>query len=676
MNAAPHADGSQAAVAQTWRELRRINEEVARLSSLNLPSSDYFDRFLRLVLHALVAPAGRVWQCDVGLEPRILCRVDLPGQEFAADACATPLRTQVAQTGCPASLRLDGGDAVLVSPVLADQAVVALVEVHLGSGRSPSALPALLQFLAHLCDLASVYLFRRKYQADDLCQQRWQELEAFAQRIHSSLDLTEVAYQVANEGRCLADADRLSVAVRPGRNTRIEAVSGVEAVEPRSRQIRLLRRLCDQVLDWGEPLVFDGRRDESLPPALLGKLDAYLDESLSKLLVILPLREQRRRPQPPRAALVLECFAPTLPAEQMLARLEVLGRHTTSALAHAISYRRIPLRFLWGPLARVQAGLGGKRRAALAAAAVAAAALVAALVFVPYPLKMEARGQLLPELRRWVYAPVEGQVVRFEEGVEPGRRVHEGQLLVLLHDVQLETRVVQLSQEVSAAQGDLDALAKQLTAATTEEMRLRLSADRQQKFALRTRKFLEHKALRERTNSDPSRPGSFWLRSPLAGTVLNWDFRETFTNRLVRPTEPLLRLGDKSRAWEIELKIPQKNVGQVSQAFAAPGAPAELDVDLLVISAPTRTFKGKLSRTGLAAEAVPPHDDDPDVAPVVFASVRIAGKDIDPAAQIPAELLVAGTEVHARIRCGDHALGYSLFYGVWEFFYERVAFSF
>ena len=40
------------------------------------------------------------------------------------------------------------------------------------------------------------------------------------------------------------------------------------------------------------------------------------------------------------------------------------------------------------------------------------------------------------------------------------------------------------------------------------------------------------------------------------------------------------------------------------------------------------------------------------------------------------ELLIAGTEVHAKVRCGNHALGYSLFYGVWEFLYEKVIFFF
>ena len=52
------------------------------------------------------------------------------------------------------------------------------------------------------------------------------------------------------------------------------------------------------------------------------------------------------------------------------------------------------------------------------------------------------------------------------------------------------------------------------------------------------------------------------------------------------------------------------------------------------------------------------------------------GPGIAASDQVPAELLIAGTEVHGKVRCGNHALGYSLFYGVSEFFYEKVIFFF
>ena len=55
----------------------------------------------------------------------------------------------------------------------------------------------------------------------------------------------------------------------------------------------------------------------------------------------------------------------------------------------------------------------------------------------------------------------------------------------------------------------------------------------------------------------------------------------------------------------------------------------------------------------------------------VSARVRIEGPGIAEADQIPRSLLLTGAEVRAKIRCGNHRMGYSLFYGVWEFLYEK-----
>ena len=81
----------------------------------------------------------------------------------------------------------------------------------------------------------------------------------------------------------------------------------------------------------------------------------------------------------------------------------------------------------------------------------------------------------------------------------------------------------------------------------------------------------------------------------------------------------------------------------------------------------------------LGAPQTPPpasSSDQNEPDPVVIARVRLQGDEIPKAMEIPPELLLAGVEVHARVRCGNHAMGYSLFYGVWEFIYEKVVFFF
>src|SRR2546421_11108865 len=162
-------------------------------------------------------------------------------------------------------------------------------------------------------------------------QQLWVQLEAFARQTHSSLNPIEAGYLVANEGRRLIECDRVSIGVRYGRKVKVEAISGADVVEKRSNLVQLMRALFDKVIAWGEKLVYSGTKDDTLPPDVLKALDAYLAESNSKLLVVLPLKDERDEKEgettkkPARAALMMESFEPSEAPEQLFARLEVIA---------------------------------------------------------------------------------------------------------------------------------------------------------------------------------------------------------------------------------------------------------------------------------------------------------------------------------------------------------------
>jgi hypothetical protein len=143
----------------------------------------------------------------------------------------------------------------------------------------------------------------------------------------------------------------------------------------------------------------------------------------------------------------------------------------------------------------------------------------------------------------------------------------------------------------------------------------------------------------------------------------------------MKPSEPLLHLGAKDGPWEIELRIPQKHIGQVLYAFDRLKK-QELDVDFLLRTDPTRSFRGKLSKDKIAGEATTnPQESGTDSEPYYLAFVRLDPKG-DPKYRVPPQLLAGGAEVRAKIRCGNHRLGYSMFYGVWEFICEKILFFF
>jgi hypothetical protein len=679
-------------VAEIQDGMRQLAAELLQLALKDLPEPEFFGEMLQKVVRTLAVPAGVVWrknkddefaaEVEVAPGPQLPLRTAEQSQQRSEALERAARRMQpVLHHGSDGSgdHSANAGQAwrFLFVPVLVRQRTEAVLEIWLDPARAADAAAGMTHYLTRLADLAAVFLARRATTAGS-DPELWSRIESFTRRIHSSLDLTDVGLRVVNEGQLLLGCDRVSVAVRRGSKAVIEAVSGTDTVERRANLIQRMTALCQAVMTWGERLVYTGRRDASLPGHVLKKLDEYVQVSFCKLLILYPMQDEREKEfkRPGRSLLVVENFTTTQPAELLEARLETLSRHMAPALYNANSFRQLPFGWIWKPLAAVKEGLAGRTKVIVGLVAAAVAALLAALIWVPYPLRMEAKGQLLPVERRWIYSPVEGQVVRFEQGVAPGSQVVQDQALMLMHDLQLEARIMQLNAEIQAAQSDMDAIAKMFNAAANETDRLRLSGDRRQKEALRDRYFVELRTLRERTNSERGKAGHFWLKSPINGTVLSWDFRENLTNRLVKPSEPLLRIGDKNKAWEVECRIPQKHMGQIIQAFARLGGQDELDVDLLLLSAPTQTFKGKLARDKLAGEAAPLKEHPTDVEPVVLASVRIDGPDIPADWRIPPELLVPGTDVNARIDCGPHAMGYSLFYGVWEFFYEKVAFAF
>jgi hypothetical protein len=685
-------------IEETRKQINRLFDEVGRLSEAELAPPDYYGEFLKRVVQGLAATAGVVWvrteQGHLQLQHQINLRevgLNKDADRQSHDGLLRQVSTQprplhvppYSSTGAqegelPAPGNPTGFD-ILIVPVLVDQVVAGLVEVWQGPNRNPAAVPGFLQFMQRMAQYASVYMRNHKLRNIVGQQQLWTQLEAFARQVHGSLNPVEVSYLIANEGRRLIDCDRLSVGVRLGRKTSIQAISGADVVEKRSNLVQLMRALVERVIRWGEKLTYTGSHDDTLPPNVLEALDAYLAESNSKFLVITPLKDEREEEskKPPRSALVMECFDPSTSTEQLMARMDVVGRHATSAMYNAVEHRRIPGRWIWKPIAQVQEGLGGKARAIGLGIAAGVVALAAALVFVPYPLKMEAKGQLLPQERRWIYSPVEGRVVRFAEGVDAGAQVFEKQPLIFMTDVTLESKFHEIFSEMEKAQAQINSINAQLN--NNPNMppgdRSRLAGDRISAEQTYRRKSKQLDDLKQRTHSEETKPGSFALVAPMDGTILNWGFREKLLNKDVRSSEPLVRIGDKSKEWEIELRIPQKHIGQVLHAFKTTGA-EELDVDLLLLSAPTKIFKGKLARGKLAGEAIPNTEDPNDPEPVVLASVRIDGPGIAAGDRLPRELLVTGTEVHSRIRCGNRAMGYSLFYGLWEFFYEKVVFLF
>jgi hypothetical protein len=346
----------------------------------------------------------------------------------------------------------------------------------------------------------------------------------------------------------------------------------------------------------------------------------------------------------------------------------------------------VPLKWLWLPIAKVQNGLGGKTKAIISSIAAAAVLLLAAMIFVPYPLKLDANGQLLPKERQRLYPPHQGKIEKFL--IMPNDQFDPGHHIAVLYDQDLEAQLRKLDDEAKTAAIQAQNVEMQISTATKDPYKLgQLYAERDKQLSIFRGKSAERDDMMRANNCAPGRPGYFYLQAPKftgtqatgrmpVWTVLDADFREVFQNKFVRPNEPLIRLGDKGGAWELELKIPQKHINQVLKAFDSKETDPKLFVDILVTSRPTEIYQGVLYKSHISGEAVPNKDDHNETNPVVIAYVTLDDPAIPDDSRLPRDLLVAGVEVHTKVRGQNHAMGYSLFYGLWEFIYEKVVFFF
>ncbi len=707
------------------RQIEEAFEAAAKLAGSNLAPTEFYEQFLNKALAAIEAPAGAVWLRTPQGFLQVACQLNL--DKVGLDAkrggrqCHNEVLRQVFQAAPPRPVLLEpngrlapgGGEPGPVPPanltdhfalfapiVTADKQSLGVLEVFQNPSHDPRMYPAFLNYAFQMAGYASQYHAFINARSGSGTERTFVQIEAFARLVHSTLNPTEVAYHIANEGRKLVECDRLCVGVRYSRKkVTVEAVSGADVVEKASTHVRRMRHLMEAVLQWGEPLIFKGTKDPGLPPAVAESLDEYLHESQPKLLVVQPIRDEREKDatKPARSILMLESFNPPENSEPLVQRLDVIAKHSAPALYNAAELKRVPLKFLWWPLAKLQEGVGGKAKFIGISVALLLIFLVGAMIFVPYPLRMEAKGQLLPVEINVIFPPRPG-VVR-EIRAKPGDKISPKFEVVSLFDPELGSKYGEAQDKFALSVRTVELLTRQIgdpDITPTDKVPFRrdlVTAENERDSA----KDIMNSLDRQYNGGRPAfKPGWFRAFAPEFDpskarrindsywTVLSDDRRENLLGKTVKPEQELLRVGNLQGPWQIELKIPQRSIGQILRAFADPEyckteagtGKRYLDVDVLLSSQPDASYLGRLYRNDVSAQAVPNKTEHDETEPVITAYVKLNLDDFPENFKIPTDQFVTGLEVRTRIRCGDHALGYSMFHGVWEWFYEKVVFFF
>jgi len=690
------------AVQRAKQEIQGLVQEVVELSKSEIEPPEFYAALMDKSVAALAAIGGVVWMQEEGAGLQLEYQVNLRETGLAESETAQlqhgRLLQQVMEKGEPALIPphsgaggADEGDAgaaanptdylLVIAPIISDRGVDGLVEIFQRSGARPTTQKGYLRFLKQICELAGEYVKSRRLRHFTHKQTLWEQLEAFTGLVHQSLDSRETAYTIANEGRRLVGCDRVTVALRKGTKYQISAISGQDTFDKRSNIVRLLRNLVTAVAKTGEDLWFDGDTRD-LAPQIEKVVNAYVDESHTKQLAVLPLREADLEEHEPGerktkkrenilGAIVIEQLVDQQQPEGMLQRIEVVRRHSSTSLTNAQEFEGLFLLPLWRLLGKTQVLMTARNLPKTILAMVAIAGAITAMCLVPYDFTVVANGKLLPERRQDVFASIDGKVM--EVPVDTGDLVTAGQLLVKQRSLDLEAQIIQLRGEYNKVLEDIISTDRQLSILASNPDEQRETVESEQLIGRLAQLEKTRESLEDQLKLLEIKTKSLEVLSPINGKVVTWDIQELLKGRKVAAGQRLMKIADTSSPWELEIFIPEAKMGHIieyQQEILEKDPLAKLEVEFVLATHTGDPILGVVEKMDFSAEV---HGEEGNTVRMRVSFPREALQDL---VDDPATELKVGADVKAKVLCGKEPIGYVWFSDLFEFVQSRILFRF
>ncbi len=662
----------QELVDKTKQQIQSLVGEITALAKSESKLPDFIQGFLIRTTSALASEGGAVW-LDVNgtgaLELQYHINLDqLPlAKDPVAQARHSALLTQLRSAGEAALIPPNSGFAdnedagnptdqlLVVGPLTVNGQTMGLVEIFQRPGAGPATQRGYLRFLTQMCEIASNYLNNHKLQSFGQQQALWQQIDTFVREIHRGLDPEQTSYVIANESRRILDCDRVSVVLTNGSRCQIKAVSGLDSIERRAEQVKQLQKLTKAIVKTNEPFWYGGD-DENLPPQIEKRLHNYIDKSHTKMLAVIPLRdqsttnnaqEQQVERQAIIGALIIEQLKDSTIDPMLKKRAEVVSDHSQSALTNAIEHHGLFLMPLWKALGGFTRPFRGSQLPKTLLLLCLLGGLIAFFALFPYPFTLSSNGQLQPKLQNEVYAQVNGilQEVFIAESDEV--RVEQGQVLARMTNNDLMVQIQNLEGQINQTK---EQIRKYQVAKGQVERQDPYEAIMLDGELNRARESMF--SLERELNIKKEQAENLVVRSPANGVVVNWQVRNNLLKRPVDRGQNLMTVVTPDGGWQIEIEVPERRIGHLLKRINASEDP--VDVTFALISHPGKEFTGTLvdideklevySDEGNCAKAIVEFEND----------------------QIPIDLLKSGTRVNAKLNCGTRSIGFVWFHELFE----------
>jgi hypothetical protein len=667
----------QQLVDQAKRQIQSLVDEIAQLAKQNVSPGQFYSEFLTRIISALAAVGGAVWAINDDGQLALQYQINLQQTNLGTDEDAQ------AHHGRLLYKVFSGGEGILVpphagagdddqqaanptdfllvlGPLRTDLEMVGVVEVFQRSDVNVATQRGYLRFLLQMCELAADFLKSHQLRHFSDRQVLWSRLEDFTRTVHASLEPLETAYTIANEGRRLIECDRISVAIRKGNKCVIESVSGQDVFDKRSNTIRLLGRLASAVVATGEPIWYTGDTQD-MAPQVEEAVQEYVDESHSKTVAVLPLQrprvgdqddpEKRLEVEPPIGALIVEQIEDSRLAPAMTQRVEVVCRHSSTALANALEHQSLFLMPVWRAIGKSRWVVGARTLPKTISIGIAVLLALVAMAVWPADFQVQSKGTLEPVKHQNVFAEIDGVVIAVP--VEHGSLVPVGGLLVQLRNTDAETELTRVEGQRLVTREHILSLQRTLLNehALRAEDRARYSGE----LAEEREKLVNFDCQRVLCLQ---KMAELEVRSPLRGLVVTWDVKNHLIHRPVQRGQTLVQVADPDGLWQLELHMPEDRMGFI--AAAQEKIRQDLPVTYIVATDPGTKHHGTVSEVSKSAEV---HGEEGNTVLIKVAIDKSELSNLRP-----------GATVTAKVYCGRRPIGYVWFHDLIAFVQSRILF--
>jgi HlyD family secretion protein/GAF domain len=659
------------------KQIRGLVGEIAQLGKSDLEPEEFYAAFLQRVVQALAAAGGAVWILGEGRRPQLSYQINLngtlldPESEDAnrhARLLDMVVNTNQPQLIPPLSGNEQGGNPtrnlLVIAPLGHDKNVEGLIEIFQRPNTQTNTQRGYLKFLVQMCELASDWFKNRKLRQFSDRHSLWAQSDQFARLVHDTLDYRETAYTIVNEGRRLIGCDRVSVCTTRGGKCTVEAISGQDTMDNRSNVVYHLSQLASKVIASGETLWYTGST-ENMPPQIEKTLEAYVDESYTKSMVVMPIRKPRagddhilnpeeadRTPREIIGALIIEQLESDVPREVLDPRIDLVYEHAARALSNTIDHHSLFMMPVWKAIGKSTVVVQGRNlpKTLMITGLVLAGLLASVLIPVPWTLK--SKGALQPIEKREVFARQPGTI----ESVlrDDGAVIEPNETLIVMSNNQLNIEQKDLQGRLNVVTGQLSSLNTILLGNKMDKA----SSEKPQLEKQKAEYEQERISLENQLKIKNEQIADMKINSPLTtrGQVITWDAKENLERRSVQQGEVLLSVANLEGGWQVELYVPERRAGKVKRRFQEMAAKNEkVKVSFKLMTDPDKSITGTIREI---EESTFAHAED---GPCVRMKI-----DIDPAFK---EKIVPrpNAAVTASVENGYCSLANAFLHEAWEY---------